>query len=722
MVADSSMRDMYYFLVLVQGLSVLVLIMECFYIFVRWRTKLQGVLFFSCVATLVNSAGYLMAMTSGEESGFFVGAQMSYLGRTWIPFALFLFVLQLCDVHYHKPVLHVLGIVHVVTYFLVVSSKYHRLYYSSMDFSTEGIFPHLVTTNGPWHVFYDILVLFYIICGIYILIKSTYAEKDITVRKRLITITLSIVVESGFFVMQIAGFGKEYDLTMMGYSIGALIMCIGIMKYDMLETLELARDTVIDDIPETVIILDQLGRLEYANKNANELFDLEGQLDKIVNLLDETLEKGGPLQLGTNLFTIERKKLMNNNSYRGVVYVLEDDTSLYEYMDALKNQTKIAEEALMSRSAFIAIVSHEIRTPMNAIVGMAELLLRDKDSLSEQQYKFIGNIKHSGDALMMIVNDILDQSKLEAGKMELIEGEYELQPMLDDVKLIIENRVGQKPIDVSICVDERVPRWLIGDSLRIRQIIINLMNNSVKFTECGFVRLNIDCVDMDEESVMLKFLVEDSGQGIKPEDLGRLGSAFTQVDSVRNHAKEGTGLGLSISREFINMMGGRLEVTSIYGQGSSFFFTISQGKVNDSEARLLEESTTNATDNDNVEGTWQGKKILVVDDTEVNLIIMQELMKPLNANVDAVGSGESALAKIQNNTYDCIFIDYMMPNMDGVETTRRIRELRVTTPIISMTGDESEETHLDFVKAGISDFIKKPIDYKKVVDMLKKWL
>ena len=253
-------------------------------------------------------------------------------------------------------------------------------------------------------------------------------------------------------------------------------------------------------------------------------------------------------------------------------------------MEELKKQKEIAEEANASKSAFLSIVSHEIRTPMNAVVGMTELLLRDEDSLTTKQAKYLNNIKNSGASLVMIVNDILDQSKIEAGKMEIVEDVYELRPMVDDVKMIIENRIGTKPIHLVMEIDEQIPDVMVGDSLRIRQILINLMNNAVKFTTEGFIKLSISVESKESDKLYLCFAVQDSGQGINEADLSKLGQAFTQVDVKKNHGKEGTGLGLSISRDFISLMGGQLQVNSTYGKGTTFYFTISQGFVDEEES------------------------------------------------------------------------------------------------------------------------------------------
>ena len=401
-------------------------------------------------------------------------------------------------------------------------------------------------------------------------------------------------------------------------------------------------------------------------------------------------------------------------------------------LEKVREEKRKAEEANASKSAFLSVVSHEIRTPLNAVVGMTDLLLRDE--LTEKQQKYLMNIKTSGAALVMIVNDLLDQSKIEAGKMEIVEDAYELMPLLADVRMIIENRIGDKPIHLLYEIDEKIPAVIVGDSLRIRQILINLMNNAVKFTAEGYIELSIQVVKEEEDRLLLKFKVKDSGQGIRPEDVNRLFKAFSQVDTQKNHNKEGTGLGLSISRDFINLMGGQLDVASEYGKGSEFFFTIYQGK----------ETEHTEADGGTKKQAWQEEeftapdaRVLIVDDTLVNLMITEEILGTSQIQADTADSGMKALKLMEENTYHAVLMDYMMPYMDGVETTKKIRSLSKefedsgnekmsayykSVPIIALTGDISEEAKEKFKQAGMNDFTEKPVDSARLKQLMLKWL
>lgn len=727
---------MYQVLLTIQYISIVLLMIMSGYIIANWKTRLQGVLFFYCVSTLVNNVGYLIKMTSATENEYFIGVIIHYLGTVWIPFSLFWLVLTLVRVRISKHAMYILAVFHGITFFLVMTSKYHPIYYSAMVFVEKGLFPHLEFEHGPWYFLNAVAVVAYILFGLYLLLKHFQKEHSKSIRVQMRFLAGSIAIFSMFYFIKLLGVMGCYDASILGYNIGCIPLCIALFKYDLLDILQMTRDYVVDELAEAVFVIDADGNVEYYNKPAQAIFPLIAEDPKGVYLqVNRAVEEHKLLELDGRMYSPQIRSTKEMGNTKEKIYVLVDCTEQFRHMEDLQAQRDIAERASLSKSEFISMVSHEIRTPMNAIVGMTDLILREEDGLTKKQLKYLRNIKNSGIALVMLVNDLLDQSKIEAGKMEIVEGPYALRPLLSDIRMIIENRIGNKPIQLLEDIDDNIPKYLMGDSLRIRQILINLMNNAAKFTEEGFIKLSVREINSDAKKMAIRFSIQDSGQGIRQEDLNKLGQAFSQVNIERNYAKEGTGLGLAISKNFIQLMGGKLEVKSVFGEGSEFSFTILQGTITDEERLSLVGIAKE---------TWSekgfacpGARILLVDDNEVNLMVLGELLEPYKMHVDTAESGEQALEMVEKNTYHLVFMDYLMPFMDGAETAKRIRqraetaetygdegrgEYFKTLPIIAFSGEVSEETKEIFREAGMNDITEKPVDMEDIKEKLKKWL
>lgn len=704
---------MYNTALIIQYLSIALLLILSIYIFYKWKTRTQGLLLLNCIVTLINNAGYLCVMLAKDSNASLLGIQLSYLGRVWIPYTLILFSLDLCRIDIKKKLMGLLALIHTSVYFLVLFAKFIPLYYSSITFIEDGLFPHNKYGHGIAHYLYTFLLICYIVIGLNILIKATKYEEDKIRRWRLLWVTSAIAVECIFYILELTGVGGAYDTTVVGYAIASLMMAVAIFRYDLMDTLQLVRDYVLDELSQGIIAIGEDEIIEYYNKPALKILpELETQPEKVLPLIKKNADEGRSMEIGERIYTPMRKDLEEDGKKKGEIFVFIDDTEDIRHMEMLQKEKAKAEEANLSKSRFVSVVSHEIRTPMNAIVGMTDILLSSKDSLSEKQLQYLKTIETSGKALLDIVNDILDMSKLEKGKMEIIESEYDIRKTISDIVFLIENRVGGKDIKIVVDIDKSIPSLLIGDALRIRQILINLMNNSVKFTEKGSITLSIVKDDKTDDEYILTFSVSDTGQGIKEEDLKKLGEAFSQVDTKKNYGKEGTGLGISISKDFIALMGGRLMVESEYGKGTRFFFTISQKKVK--EKREEKEDKTNVS--------FNGEKVLIVDDTEINLMVMEELLTPLNLSVTCTDCGEKALEIIDHESFSIIFMDYIMPGKNGIETTKDIRERGIETPIIALTGDTEEETRKEFILAGSNDILSKPVEYEKMKNLLNLYL
>lgn len=386
-----------------------------------------------------------------------------------------------------------------------------------------------------------------------------------------------------------------------------------------------------------------------------------------------------------------------------------------------------AEEASKAKSEFLANMSHEIRTPINAILGMNELILREAIDPTLRKYAF--NIQRAGNALLNQINDILDFSKIEAGKMELVNDGYNLALLLADMMEMIGSSAKVKGLAFITDVNESVPHVLYGDSVRISQIIVNLLTNAVKYTREGSVTLAVDFKRADDENIDLSVSVKDTGIGIKKEDIAKLFDPFERVDEIRNKTIEGTGLGMNIVRRLLAMMGSELKVESEYGKGSSFSFVIRQ-KVLDWEpmgafTQTVEKITEKAA---NYHSMFSAPdvKVLLVDDTEMNLMVAIGLLKSTGVAIDTASDGKQALSMTTKREYDILLIDHRMPVMDGMEMIARLRADRYNPnyrkPCVVLTANAVAGAKASYIEAGFDDYLVKPVNGARLEAMLLKYL
>lgn len=384
-----------------------------------------------------------------------------------------------------------------------------------------------------------------------------------------------------------------------------------------------------------------------------------------------------------------------------------------------------AEAADRAKSDFLANMSHEIRTPINAVLGMNELISRESNQPVVQNYS--ANLADAGQALLSLINDILDFSKIEAGRMELSETDYELSVLIREVNNIVSTRCEDKGLKFVIKNNPDIPNKLHGDDVRIRQILVNILNNAVKYTDAGSVMLDIDYAELDDSNIELIVAVRDTGIGIKEEDLPALFESFKRIDLEKNRKREGTGLGLNITRSLVQMMDGSIDVSSVYGEGSVFTVRIKQ-KVTSKEIIGAYSEAASSPKGEKYQATFKAPnaRILVVDDVKMNLVVMKGLLKQTEVGIDLAMSGKECLEKIEDNVYDIIFLDHMMPEMDGVETMKRIKEntthCNQNTPVVMLTANAIIGVREQYLMSGFTDYLSKPVPWKELEEMLIKYL
>ncbi len=427
-----------------------------------------------------------------------------------------------------------------------------------------------------------------------------------------------------------------------------------------------------------------------------------------LNLQEEDTEKNYKVDISYYL--------AQNEDISGLCILFSDMTEVVEAKER-------AESADRAKSNFLANMSHEIRTPMNAISGMAEFILRD--STDEEAKKNAAMIKSASKSLISIINDILDFSKIESGKMEIIDDDYSLASLVNDVAAMIRIRLQDKNVRLVVDLSSKTPDRLYGDEVRIKQILINMLNNAVKFTNQGQITLTIFHEKLSEDTCRLNISVADTGIGIKKEEMSRIFESFTQVDTKRNRSVEGTGLGLAISRRLVKMMGGQLKVESEYEKGTVFSFDIIN-KVTDWTPVGENWEVHDRSDVDVFETKLYLPKarILVVDDNEMNLKVACGILKPYGVVPDCAASGAESLELVKEKKYDLIFMDHMMPQMDGVEAMQIIRTFEggKDLKIIALTANALSGLDAKYISEGFDGYLAKPIEPREMEALLKKML
>lgn len=724
---------MYQFVVYLEYFTIIGLFVECVVALRKWTSRLHSYLFFSCVANLVYNVGFLLELRARDQASYVVALKLGYLGRIWIGLALFLFIMELCRIRVPLAVTAVLASLHAFMYYLILNIEDNDLYYNYMEFVMDGDFPRLLHSGGPFYYVQTVLIIGYTLVGVGLVVYTYIKETYVVAKKRYMMMSFAMFAIGMSYIMyifKIVPLAKVFDVTIFGFAIGTLFMLIAIFKYRMLDSETLARNYVVDELSEGVIVVDTEGKITYCNNPAIRLFPGLGggnlnskDSENVIERIRFAIYCDEPIRINDRIYTPRTNALLQNGVNVGTLYVVADDSEHYRYLEELREQKEIADEANKAKSKFLANMSHEIRTPINAILGMDEMVLRDSTEPEIREYA--EDIRASGRTLLTLVNDILDFSKVEEGKMEIIPVSYEPGLMINDIVNMTKVRAAGKGLKFDVEIDENIPRILKGDEIRIKQCVLNLLTNAVKYTDEGTVSLKIGFHKVDDIRIVLDFTIEDTGAGIKPEDMDNLFSPFARIDEKKNRSIEGTGLGISITKSLLDLMGSELRVSSEYGKGSTFSFGIEQEVIN---SQTIGEYTKKAQNG----GKHSYKElfhapdanILVVDDIRMNLTVITKLLKRTEMKIDTATSGAQAIEMASQKSYDIIFIDHLMPEMDGIETLKHMKENGGGQgPVyVALTANAIAGAREMYLEEGFSDYISKPVQGEHLEKLIMSYL
>lgn len=645
-----------------------------------------------------------------------------------------MFMIRWKNIKIPQWVIHLLLVLNMGFYVMIATVDYHHLYYKDY-----WLAPSKANLNGytleispaPMYYVYMAFLLAEIMTTIGIIISSYCSQRSMPNKGKIHFLMIAAMLSPMLLLsLRILKILKGDDPTPLGILLSCIFMSIAVVKYGLFDPVKNAKNYIIDNLKEAVIVTDADHRFLFLNSMADKIITSINKEqgystdDKIYAFIQGSQDF---FDWKDRHYQVEETVLKDNELIQGYMMTIVDVTKIIEQNHLMKRLVLQTEDANRAKTNFVSNMSHEIRTPMNSIVGITEILLRSRHSPKEQEYLL--NIQSSGRVLLTIINDVLDCSKMEASKMQLFDEPYDTCSLFHDLRISMENRIGHSGLELIYDIDQDIPCKLKGDMGRIRQVIINLVNNAIKYTEKGSVRFSVHVRQKNTDKVMLYYEVADTGIGIRKEDQKILFDAFQRVEMDRNRYVEGTGLGLTISQNLVNMMGGVIEVESEYGKGSRFFFTIEQTIIDPTPVSAVNYNgqKDNVTEKE-AECLFIAPEahILLVDDNELNLVVAKELLKPLRMQIDTAENGLQAVKMVRGSQYDLVLMDHMMPVMDGIEAAKAIRALPEDKyqklPIIALTANAMVDARKEFLNAGMNGFVAKPIDFARICNQLKLWL
>lgn len=690
--------------------------------------------YFLC-GSLLHNIGYMLEITATSLDAALVAVKAEYLGSVFVPLLYTSFLFSYCYRKLPEIFTRIMIVMDMVVLVAVFTCNRHSLYYRKVEL-VQGADSHfyLQIVHGPlYYVFLSCSCLLPLSLSLFILIRTIICSPDHAQGRQYKTITLLSLFPFLALLSYAANLTRGYDPTpaVMGLMLAVVEILIWSRRnYDFRH---LAAEVVLQNMSGGVLALDDKKRIVSYNRAAGSIFTGMGEeilgdsVNRIEGFCEEMLEENLnlPFSIGGRYYESRTKKIYSpKGAFEGYAVLVMDVTDTRNYIEEIKRVREQAEQANLAKSEFLANMSHEIRTPMNAITGLSDIII--EESRGQKMYEYARDIKSAAKNLLAIINDILDLSKVEAGKMELVTSDYYVKAAVGEVVGMMDIAASQRGLLMKYEYEPSIPCRYHGDVGRIKQILINLLNNAIKFTQRGYVMISVSGRPGDAENEeVLTFRVKDTGCGIKPEDLTKIFENFKQLDSKKNRAVEGTGLGLSITKKLAELMGGDVTVESEYGSGSTFTVTIPQKIVDRRSLEEVPEVPESETEQMKL-FTAAGFKVLLVDDNLVNRKVAKRLLENYQFDLTEAASGPEAIELVKKECYDIIFMDHMMPEMDGIETVQIIRgecgENGLKPVVIALTANAMAGVRERFMGSGFQDFITKPLDRKELNAILAKWI
>ncbi len=694
----------------------------------------QKLLILIMCGTLVQNAGYLLELTAPTLEAAVAAVTVENVGSAFVPLCYCWFIYTYC---YAAPPKKLLGLLGVINFLVLptVFFNWNGLFYREFQWlAAENGFCYISIAYGPLYALFMMtrIVIPYALC-IHTLVRAVRLRSDQRINrqyKSILAISTMPIIMLAAYVCKLT---RVFDLTPVTLAISMSMVVIVVWSRRNYDFRHLAAEKVLESLGDGVIALDDHDRLVSYNRAAAHIFvslpshKLGEDIRVVEDFREEMLNENIPWSFSINgqHYECHSKQIVDENGRKqGCVILILDMTDIKAYINEIKRVRQQAEKANIAKSEFLANMSHEIRTPMNAIIGLNDIIM--EETADPSIYAHAKDVKSAAKNLLAIINDILDLSKVEAGKMELVYADYYLKTVVDEVVGMMDLAASKRGLIMKYECDEALPCRYSGDEGRIKQILINILNNAVKFTKEGYVKA---CVTGKpggrEDEELITFRVEDTGCGIREEDLEKIFEDFRQVDAKRNRSVEGTGLGLAIVKHMVELMGGSINVESVYGEGTAVSITIPQKIVDRRPIAEVREGPMAELEGTET-FTAPGVKVLLVDDNLINRKVARGFLKSYAFDLTEAESGPEAIELVRKNRYDIIFMDHMMPVMDGIEAAEIIRrdcgENGTAPAIIALTANAMSGMRERFLERGFQDFIAKPLDRRELGQLLDRWV
>ena len=694
----------------------------------------QKLLIFIMCGTLVQNVGYLLELSAPTMETAVAAVTVENVGSAFVPLCYCWFIYRYC---YAPPPMKLLGVLGAVNFLVLptVFFNWNGLFYRDFQWlATESGFHYISIAYGPLYALFMIsrIIIPYSLC-IHTLVRAVRLRSDQRINRQFTTILFISTTPIIMLAAYVCKLTAVFDLTPVTLAISMSMVVIVIWSRRNYDFRHLAAEKVLESLGDGVIALDDHDRLVSYNRAAAHIFlslpahKLGEDIRVVEDFREEMLNENVPWSFSINgqHYECHSKQIIDENGKKqGCVILILDMTDVKAYINEIKRVRQQAEKANIAKSEFLANMSHEIRTPMNAIIGLNDIIM--EECRDPAIYAHAKDVQSAARNLLAIINDILDLSKVEAGKMELVCGDYCLKTVADEVVGMMDLAASKRGLVMKYECDESLPCRCYGDEGRIKQILINILNNAVKFTQEGGVHVSVTgAPGQREDEELITFRVEDTGCGIREEDLEKIFEDFRQVDAKRNRSAEGTGLGLAIVKHLVELMDGSIHVESVYGQGTTVSFTIPQKIV---DRRPIAEAPEDAREEQTASQafTAPGVKVLLVDDNLINRKVARGFLKSYAFDLTEAESGQEAIDLVRENRYDIIFMDHMMPKMDGIEAAEIIRrdcgENGAAPVIIALTANAMSGVRELFLARGFQDFIAKPLDRRELGQLLARWV